>query len=233
MTSERGIALILAILVTSFLTAIGLGITLIVLLDQFAAGNLRGSVALLHAADGALELAARDLTPAEVWAGALIGTAHGRVADGPPSGARVIPGGGTVNLTAAGHQLNCGRPDPCSDAQMNANTRERPWGANNARWRLFAYGPARDFMPLSRLPASYLAVWIADDGRENDGNPERDADAGAPGHGVVRVRVDAFGQSGSQRTIEAELARLCLVPGEGCQQGIRVQSWREVRQAVP
>ena len=47
MTSTRGIALVLAILVTSFLTAIGLGLALIVMMDRLATGNLRGSVAML------------------------------------------------------------------------------------------------------------------------------------------------------------------------------------------
>ena len=48
MSSPRGIALVLAILVTSFLTAIGLGLALIVMTDRLATGNLRGSVATLH-----------------------------------------------------------------------------------------------------------------------------------------------------------------------------------------
>ena len=61
MSSQRGIALILVLLVTSFLSALALGVALAVFLDRLAAGNLRGSIALLYAADSGIELAARDL----------------------------------------------------------------------------------------------------------------------------------------------------------------------------
>ena len=55
------------------------------------------------------------------------------------------------------------------------------------------------------------------------------------GRGVLRVRAVAFGPLGSRRAIEAELARVCAgaAGDEVCQPGIRVQSWREVRQLVP
>lgn len=233
MRSDRGIALILVILVISFLVAIGLGLALMMVMDRLASGNFRGSVALLYAADAALELAVRDVAQLGDWDLALAGVARGRVVDGDDSGVRAIPGGGEIDLSAAAHQLNCGRPAVCSDAQMSANSRERPWGPNNARWRLFASGPSGNFVQFSRPIPAYLAIWVADDGREEDGDPERDAPPGAPGHGVIRVRVDAYGPLGARRSIEAELARLCLDAAEACRQGTRVQSWREVRQAVP
>ena len=46
MTSQSGIALILALLVTSFLSAVGLGLALVVFMDRLATGNTRGSVAM-------------------------------------------------------------------------------------------------------------------------------------------------------------------------------------------
>ncbi len=62
MTSERGIALIMVILLTAFLSALGLGLLLAVFMDRLASGNMAGSVAMLYAADAAIELAARDLS---------------------------------------------------------------------------------------------------------------------------------------------------------------------------
>jgi hypothetical protein len=233
MSAERGIALLLAILVTSFLSAIGLGLALIVVMDRMATGNLRGSIAMLYTADAALELAARDLLLLEDWTLALAGQARGSVTDGDPSGVRAIPGGGTIDLTAAGNELNCGRAGSCSNAQMSASTRERPWGMNNGRWRLFAFGPVRNFVQSARPTPGYLTVWIADDGREQDGDPERDGGPDEPGHHVLRVRVHAYGPLGARRAIEAELARLCLDVGDPCREGIRVQSWQEVREGVP
>lgn len=236
MTSARGVALVLAILVTSFLTAIGLGLALIVMVDRLATGNLRGSVAMLYAADAAIELAARDVLQLDDLNAALTGESSSTFTDGEPSGPRPIPGGGVVDLSAATNQLNCGRPATCTDAQMDANSRERPWGSNNARWRLFAYGPMGNIVQFARPADCYLLVWVADDVGEQDGNPLSDAGQDEPGHGRLRLRAEAYGAAGSRRAVEAELARQCL-PGEpqaeACRLGIRVQSWQEARQAIP
>lgn len=232
-TGQRGVALILAILVTSFLTAIGLGLMLIVFMDRLATGNLRGSVAMLHAADAAIELAARELAVVADWDPVLAGQVQGSLVDGPPGGLRVTPGG-AIDLTMLTNQLNCGRSTACTAADMDLNTAERPWGLNNARWQLFSYGPWSSLAPLERPAACYVAVWVADDGREDDADPRRDAAAaGAPGAGVLRVRAEAYGPLGARRAIEAELARRCVPDGASCRPGIRVQSWQEVRHAIP
>jgi hypothetical protein len=118
---------------------------------------------------------------------------------------------------------------------MDANSKERPWGANNARWQLYAYGPFTGIAQLARPEPCYLAVWVADDAREEDADPLSDGKADrAPGRGVVRLRAEAYGPLGARRAIEAELARQCLPEGhEGCRIRNRVQSWHEVRQWVP
>ena len=234
MSTQRGIALILVILVTSFLSAIGLGLALIVMMDRLATGNLRGSVGLLYAADAALELAARDLAQVADWNLVLSGVVRSTFSDGEPLGVRPIPNGGEVDLTAATNQLNCGSDDECTIEQMAASTRERPWGANNARWRLYAYGPLGNIVQFARPTSCYLVVWVADDGREADRDPLSDAGEDTPGHGVLRVRAEAYGPLGTRRAIEAELVRGCLAETvEDCAMGIRVQSWREQRQNVP
>jgi hypothetical protein len=232
---ERGVALIMVVLVTTFLSALGIGLMLAIFMDRLASGNLSGSVAMLFAADAGIELAARDLALAEDWNAVLSGSDRSTFTDGSPGGARAIPGGGAIDLTAATNQLNCGKATTCTPAQMNANSRERPWGTNNPRWQLFAFGPMEHFSQLMRPADCYLIVWIADDGREGDGNPLVDAGvADQPGHGIVRIRAEAYGVAGSRRAIEAELARVCPDgPGEPCLPGIRVQSWQELRQAIP
>ena len=236
MTSARGIALVLAILVTSFLTAIGLGLALMVMMDGLATGNMRGSVAMLYAADAAVELAARDLSQLDDWSAALSGHAVSAFTDGAASGTRAVPGGGTVDLTEATNRLNCGNTAPCTAAEMDANSRERPWGPNNARWQLYAYGPLRNIVQFARPADCYVLVWVADDGRETDADPLTDGGEDEPGHGLLRLRAEAYGASGARRAVEAEVARHCLPgpPGaDGCRLGIRVQSWKELRQAVP
>lgn len=234
MSAQKGIALILVILVTSFLSAIGLGLALIVVMDRLATGNLRGSVAMLYAADAAVELAAHDLAQIADWNLVLTGDVRSPFADGEPAGVRALPGGGVIDLTTETNQLNCRRDSDCTVAQIETNTRERPWGANNARWRLFAYGPVGNYVHFARPVPCYLAVWLADDAREDDHDPLSDAAAPAPGHGVLKVRAAAYGPLGMYRAVEAELVRRCLVGDEAeCPMGIRVQSWREMRQDVP
>jgi len=235
MTDQRGVALILVVLVTTFLSALGIGLMLAVFMDRLANGNRSGSVAMLFAADAGIELAARDLARAANWDAVLAGSERGSVTDGMASGPRQIPGGGSVDLTAATNQLNCGKATTCTAAQMNANSRERPWGSNNPRWQLYVFGPLAQFADLSRPAPCYLVVWIADDGREADGNPAVDApDEAQPGHGIVRVRAEAYGVAGSRRAIEAELVRVCPDGlGRPCLPGIRVQSWQELRQVIP
>lgn len=235
MTGDRGIALIMVVLLTTFLSALGLGVLLAVFMDRLATGNMAGSVAMLFAADSAIELAAHDLARIDDWNGVLSGVARGSLTDGDVGGVRGLPGGGAVDLTATTNMLNCGRSTNCTVAQMNANSKERPWGVNNPRWRLFAYGPMQQLAAFARAEPCYLAVWVADDWREQDGDPLTDeADEQRPGHGIVRVHAEAFGFAGSRRAIEAELLRVCPGgAGAACLPGIRVQSWQELRQAVP
>ena len=235
MRTERGVALIMVMLVTAFLSALGLGLLLAVFMDRLATGNMSASIGLLYAADAGIELAARDLALASNWSDVLSGAERAAFTDGAALGVRAIPGGGVVDLTAATNLLNCGKLTACTSGQMAANSTGRPWGVNNPHWQLFAYGRLEDLGGLARPTPCYLVVWIADDGREQDGDPLVDAsEEGQPGHGIVRVRAEAFGLMGSRRAIEAELARVC--PGgddEDCLPGIRVQSWQELRRPVP
>jgi hypothetical protein len=233
--TERGIALIMVVLITTFLAALGLGLTLAVFMDRLATGNMAGSVAMLYSADAGIEFAARELAQAPNFDAVLSGAQRSTFTDGVTSGVREIPGGGTVDLTASTNMLNCGKATTCTSAQMNANSTERPWGANNSRWQLFAYGPMEQFTQFARPAACYLAVWIGDDVREQDGNPLVDSAASAaPGHGIVRVHAETFGRAGSRRVIEAELARICPADqAPVCLPGIRVQSWQELRQVLP
>jgi len=231
MTSQRGIALIMVVLITAFLSALGLGLLLSVFMDRLATGNMAASVAMFYAADAGIELAAHELALTPEWTDVLSASARSSFADGAPGGIRGLPGEGTIDLTAETNTLNCGQPTACTAAQMNANSRVRPWGVNNPRWQLYAYGLMGNLSQLIRPAPCYLVVWVADDGREQDGDPMVDAKVeGESGHGIVRIRAEVFGRAGSRRAIEAELARVCVTGvGEGCVAGIRVQSWHELR----
>ena len=103
--------------------------------------------------------------------------------DGTPSRPVTMPDGRTINLASATNMINCGKSTACSDADMDASTMERPWGKNNPRFRLYAWGPVNDLIPTGTLNSPfYVAVWIADDAAENDDNPSKDGDPSPSGN---------------------------------------------------
>jgi hypothetical protein len=232
--SDRGIALIVVLLVSSLIFVLALGLSLVTTVDQLSTRNYRESTALLYAAQGALEVSAIALSEASSWDAVLGGLVQADGVDGPPSGTRNPGGGLQVDLTAETGLLNCGHAGGCSTADLQAVTADRPLGANNAHWRLFLYGPHAALASWRHPVPAYVLVWIGDDGREVDGDPERDG-GGPAGEGVVRIRAAAFGRNGGRRSVEAELARVCLreAGSRVCLPGIRVQSWRDVRHAIP
>ena len=110
------------------------------------------------------------------------GTAISAFSDGAP-GARVLADGTTLNLNQVVAFAICQRP-ACTVAEYSEATIDRPWGANNPRWRLFGHGWLGDMSPSRIDLPFYVVVMVADDQSENDGDPLKDgADATNPGAG--------------------------------------------------
>jgi hypothetical protein len=102
---------------------------------------------------------------------------------------------------------SCQKPTPCSTAEMDAATPDRPWGASNPRWVLFAYGAVRDFLPgSSTIDSPYYVVLLAG------------AAVAPAGWNGIALRAEAFGPRNSQR-IEATAGRAAGWLGE-------VPAWR-------
>jgi hypothetical protein len=136
--------------------------------------------------------------------------------------------GAMVDLVKATNRLNCPQvfPPPsttCTAAQMDQVTEDRPWGANNPRWRLYARGPLGLLVPGSPADTQLqIAVWLSDDAAETDGDPARDGlDESNPGAGIIQVRAAALGSAGAHRVVEATVARAGA--------SVRILSWRQVR----
>jgi hypothetical protein len=220
--------LILSLLVAMLLAALGSALVMATITERgIAAAHQRGSEAF-YAADGAAEYAIEELGALADWTLALDGTARSSFLDGAPSGTRVLPRGGLIDLTVLTNSLRCGRTTACTSAQMDASTSERPWGANNPRWELFACGRF-DALPADPIRSSaYVVVWIGDDPAERDNLPLVDGQTNADGttnggaHVVVLV-VQAYGAAGSRRAVELTVAR----QPSGA---VRLQAWRELRQ---
>ncbi len=220
-------ALIVSLLTLSILSAMGMALALVVSVDPMAAANQREATSTLYMARAGLELAAREIAVSSSWDAWLSGAATSTLVDGPPSGARSLSSGESIDLERLTNQLICGRDAACAETQTTANTRDRPWGENNPRWRPFLYGSAPSLGLGAASEQHYLIVWIGDDGAERDARPDVDG-PDAAGGGIVRVVVQAFGPFRSRQLVEAHLSRKCEVVGVArvCEPGIRLSAWQ-------
>jgi hypothetical protein len=248
--SDRGAALVIALMTVVLLVALGAGLILTSTVEARIARNFRAAVGATHAADAVLERALGDLARVGDWNLLLSGVGTSTFVDGPPAGARVLADGRAIDLQEVVNRAICQRPVCAGPADYVAVSSERPWGANNPRWRLFAYGRLDDLVGTSALrPSFYVVAMVGDDPSENDGDPLRDgASPDNPGSGILALRAEAFGPFGAHKVIDLAVMRTiapATSPGrpEGGQQGqgsggdpwapggLRVLSWREVRGA--
>jgi PilX N-terminal len=227
---ERGVALVVILMAILFLMALGLALVLNTSTEALIAANYRTSQAAFYAAEAGIERALPDLGRLADWSQALSGAAQSSFVDGPPAGARPVPGGGEVDPMRVRNLLNCRQEDVCTPAEMDAIREDRPWGFNNPRWTLYAYGPLEALLPpgAARSPF-YVIVLVADDPAENDNDPTRDGTLpGNPGAGVLRLRAEALGPGGTRRAFEVRVARDRV--GDVLQPAsFRLRSWREIR----
>lgn len=213
--NRDGTALVVVLATMLLLCAIGLALVLLSTTDRLASDNVGRASSALYAADAAIERVLPDLLRAPDWDAVLAGRVTSGLTDGPPGGTRVLADGSTIVLDEIVSLANCGTVAACSDAAMDAVTAERPWGRNNPRWSLFAYGPLTAVVGTGDpWPAGeYVVVLASDDPAESDDDPLRDGEVGSsPGAGVIQLRAEAFGPFRSHRVVEVSVAR--GVPGD-------------------
>jgi len=205
--SESGIALIISLMAMLFMMALGSVLMLSTATETKIANNFRNSSEALYAADAGLERSMDDLLTISDWNSMLSGGATSAFIDGAP-GNRTLADGTTLNLNEVLAFANC-QALSCSTADYIAVTNERPWGVNNPRWQLFAYGPLDNMIPTSSINSPfYVVVMVGDDPSENDGNPLKDGAVVAnPGSGVMALRAEVFGPRGVHKTVELTIAR--------------------------
>ena len=241
---ERGVALILALMVMLFLMATGTALLLTTTAESTIARNFKIGSEALYAADAVLEYAIDDLRTIHDWNTILSGAAQSTFINGPPSGPRLLADAQPIDPAEVVNLANCHKVAACSDSEMDEISAERPWGANNPRWKPFAWGYLDDIAPAGTVSSPFFVmVMVSDDSAENDGNPLRDglvscaqgqATGCNPGTGVIALRADAFGPFGAHKILELTVSR----PDGGSEQdyndasgqvGVRILSWREVR----
>jgi hypothetical protein len=221
---RAGSALVVVLIGTLLLSAVGLAAVLLATADTLASANQRDAGAALFAAEAGIEQAAAELANVADWDAVLSGAATSEFVDGAPSGARVLADGTTIQLHEIASLATCSGAAGCSVAARESPTADRPWGPNNPDWRPYRYG---QLAPGGSVPGVYVVVLVADDPAENDGDPGRDGRApDNPGAGVILLRAEAFGPGASRRTVEAAMSRVVFPTGSAA---LRVVSWREVR----
>ena len=206
---ERGAALVVALMATLLLSALGLALILTTTTETKITGNYTYGQEALYSADGAIERTVQDVLTVPDWNDMLSGAQRSAFVDGSPSGTRTLPNGAVIDLGEATNMINCGKLTTCSAAEMNTSTEDRPWGLNNPRYQLFAYGPANNFLDTGTTNSPfYVVVWVADDPSESDGDPTKDGnDATNFGSGVITLRAEAWGGRGAHKVIEVTLTR--------------------------
>lgn len=207
-SAQAGMALVVVLLLMLLLGTLLAGAAWSSAADMRIAGAFRRGLEADYAAEAGLARALIDLEGLADFTAVLVGTTRSSFVDGLPGGTRSLPGRVFVDLDLEVSLATCGTPPPCTEARRTVVTRARPWGANNPRWRLLAYGPLSLLVPPGGAAASpYVVVLVADDPAESDGDPDRDGASGAPGAGVLRLRAEAFGPAGAHRTLHAVVAR--------------------------
>jgi hypothetical protein len=220
---ERGIALVIALLATLVMVAIGSALILTATTESRITRNFKNSTEAFYAVDAVLERVVEELRGIADWNVLLGGGAHSAFADGDPNGTRVLADGRTIDLAAVINDLNCRNISGCSDDAMDAITAERPWGANNPRWEPFAWGYASNLGSGVMIDSPvYVVAMIADDPSDCDDNPLVDGGAivscppgvaSNPGAGVLAVRAEAFGPFGAHRAVELTVSRVVQEAG--------------------
>lgn len=253
---EHGAALVVAMMATLLMTALGLALVMTTTSESMIARNFRAAGEGRYAAESAIERALADLGAAPDWSAVLAGDARSTFVDGAPWGTRTLADGTAIDLAVLQNEAGCQRTGPCSDADLDAATADRPWGVNNPRWQLYAYGWLDGVLPSGTIGSRYyVVVYVGDDPSETDGNPLVDGGGtDNPGAGVLLLRAEALGPLGAHRVVEVTVARPGAWggagagltgdapyphhqgdprqgegPNPGVSPGVRLLSWREIR----
>jgi hypothetical protein len=199
LSNQEGSALIIALMAMMLLTALGAAVVMVSSTETRIAGNYRNSQEALYAADAAVERAMQDLLLVPRWNDILQGTTQSSFVDGDSTSLITLPGGGTMTLCCAANTAT-------GQLQTDTDTLNL-WGANNPKWKLFAWGPLSAMLPAYQIDsAMYVAVWVADDPADGDG-VTIDGDPLSDANGTLTLHAEALGPGGTRKVIEVTIAR--------------------------
>jgi hypothetical protein len=178
-------ALIVVLMASMLLITLGTGLVAVTTIDTLVSASYRGATEGLFAAEAGAEMVIADLVSAPDWSS-------------------LLAGGSPATCPAA-----LGAPQP---ARVEPSA---VWGADDPEWRRRLCARLDGLLLAEGVESEFaVAVWIADDPADRDGQPSVDS------NGLVVVRSEAFGPMGVHRGVEAVVER------SGA--GISVVSWRAV-----
>lgn len=199
LSDETGTALVLALMAMMLLSALAATVVMVSDTEVKIASNFNHGQEALYAADAAVERVMQDLLMIPRWDDVLAGSVKSSFTDGDAAGAKTLMGGGTITLWSSSETT----PPGTATGQLQADTNAANlWGANNPQWQLFAWGPLSSMLDTVEIDSSmYVAVWIADDPAEADGNPAADT------NGTLTLHAEAYGTNGARKVLEVTVAR--------------------------
>ena len=198
--AAEGSALLAVLVVMALMSMAGAALTFLTTAETAISANHRIGHQVRYAAEAGIQRAMADLRGLADWSAAP-GQAVSGFVDGTlrPRG----PDGTPLDLTAVSQVWQAesdgryGRASPDPDRPV---------------WRLFAHDSLSRLAGTAELGLAYVAVWVADDAAERDGDPSRDS------NGVLLLHALAFGPRGARKAIDATV----LQPRPG---SIAVSSW--------
>jgi hypothetical protein len=212
--NQDGSSLIAVLLLMFLLSAIAIGMAVVITLEVTVGSRFVQAAQALMAADAAVNITVAELRQMADWSPILAGTVPSALSDGAFAGSRTLPGGSIV--------LCCG-----GSSVSGRLTRENELSDAFARrallWRPFLWSPFAALLPASPITGLYVVVFVQDDEDDGDGDPMTDL------NGRVEVRAEAVQPDGLRRTVEALIARERGDPVRGLAPAVRLLRWREVR----
>lgn len=217
---EEGLAMLVAMMAILIMTAFGTALILSSSSETTIAGHFMNALEGGYAADAMLARGLDDLLAMGDWSPVTAGLVQSQWVDGPPTGARTLADGSSIDLSQVVNMANCQRSSACSPGDIVEATSDRPWGANNPEWKLYAYGPLTAVLTGAAVDSRLYVLLLVGRG---------------PAPNLLAVRAEAFGPRGAHAIVEATAGRPSGGDEETDYNGPPVQnvakllSWREVR----
>jgi hypothetical protein len=217
---EDGVAVLIAMMAILIMSAFGIALILSSSSETIIGAHFQDAIEGRYAADAMLGRGLDDLLGMGDWSPAITGLQQSRWVDGPLAGFRTLADGSRIDLSQVVNMANCQKGAACSPADIVEATSDRPWGANNPEWKLYAHGPLRDVLAGAAVESRFYVLLLVGQG---------------PAPNLLAVRAEAFGPRGAHAVVEATAGRTASRSGgtdyndPPAQDIVKVLSWREVR----